>query len=371
MGKAASHITDELEYDVVIIGAGLLGLSSADSLISRGLSVCVTDIKSAPMEGVSFCNSGMLHPSQAAPWLQLGFSEAQRLSVGKDVLSLATRSVELIAKRAKDLGLAQCGRAKGCLQIFPDTDSWTAAAQRCDQLGISYQRRPAGALFGDKPALFYADDRSGNAYNYGLALAEDITARGANIVMGQGAAPWTEEGRVIGVRLGNRDIRARHTVLAAGPQSERLAARAGINLPMKRAAGWAVNYEKPVGLDLPDYPVMEAGQCSALSVFGDTLRLSGSIGQDSADPLIKIWTAIAPQLMDALGAPIAEPWSAIRPVSVTGKPYIGRSALPGLWVNTGHGHMGWTLCAGSGELLAEMIVDGKSDVRFSVPAQAD
>jgi D-amino-acid dehydrogenase len=368
MGKTPEKFTDKTDYDVVIIGAGLIGLSCADSLLTRGLSVCVTDIKSAPMEGVSFCNSGMLHPSQAAPWAQLGFGEAQRVVVGADVLSLAARSVELITTRAKELGLAQTDRAQGCLQIFPDNDSWTAAAQRCDALSIDYQRRPAGALFGDKPALFYPSDRSGNAYDYGVALAADIASRGADTVTEQGAAPWIEEGRVIGVRLGNRDIRARHTVLAAGPQSERLAARAGVSLPMKRAAGWAVNYKKPKGLDLPDYPVMEAGHCSALSIFGDTLRLSGSIGENSAEPLIRTWTALAPQLIAAIEDPIAEPWSAIRPVSVSGKPYIGRSALPGLWVNTGHGHMGWTLCAGSGELLAEMIVDGRSDVRFSVPS---
>ena len=355
------------DYDVVIIGAGLIGLSTADSLLDKGLSVCVTDIKTAPMGGASFCNSGMIHPSQAAPWAQLGLEPDMRMTAGADVLSLAKHSAERVQSRAKTLGVLPKLRAEGCLQIFHSQEEWLAACARCDDLGVQYKRRPAGALFGDKPALFYPDDASGNAHDYGIALAADITRRGAELALGQGASPWTEDGRVIGVRLGSRDIRARHTVLAAGMQSQRLAARAGVTLPMKRAAGWAVNYAKPTGLELPDYPVMEAGQCSALSIFGETLRLSGTIGVPSEDKLIQTWTSLAPDLMAALARPLAAPWTADRPVSLTGKPFIGRSSLPGLWVNTAHGHMGWTLCAGSGELLADMIVDGRNDERFSVP----
>ncbi len=365
-----AEITPDYDYDVAIIGAGLIGLSTADSLLSKGLSVFVSDIKSTPMTGASFCNSGMIHPSQSAPWAQLGLVQDERLRVGAQVHSLAVRSAALIAAKAKSLGLNYASRAPGCLQIFHSQKTWEDASARCRQLGIEHSRQPAGALFGDKPALFFPQDRSGNAHDYGMALAGDIAARGGEILTQQGAAPWVKDGRVIGVRLGGRDILARHTVLAAGMQSRRLAARAGLDLPIKRAAGWAVNYALPQGLELPDYPVMEAGHCSALSVFGNTLRLSGTLGETSASSLIGIWTALAPDIMAALGDATAAPWTGDRPVSATGKPFIGRSPLPGLWVNTAHGHMGWTLCAGSGDLLADMIVDGKSDDRFPVPYSA-
>ena len=357
----------EYDYDVAIIGAGLIGLSAADSLLNKGLSVFVSEIKSAPMTGASFCNSGMIHPSQSAPWAHLGLSAKARLSAGADVFALARRSEELITARAKELNLPQKDRAQGCLQIYPTHSAWEEASARSAALGIPYKRRPAGAMFGDKPALFFPQDRSGNAYDYGTALAADISARGGEIFTQQGASIWVEAGRVIGLRLGDRDIRARHVVLAAGMQSKRLAARVGLALPIKRVCGWAVNYARPAGLDIPDYPVMEAGHCSALSVFDNRLRLSGTLGEANADKLIDIWTALAPKLLASLGEAIAAPWTGDRPVSETGKPFIGRSALPGLWVNTAHGHMGWTLCAGSGELLADMIVDGKSDTRFSVP----
>lgn len=364
--------TADSRYDVAIIGAGLIGLSSADALARRGLKILVADIADQVMQGASFSNSGMIHPSQSWPWASLGLSDDARLRAARDVAGLAQSSADILKARASELDLLQSRRSAGCLQIFRGDQARDAACERFDAIDIPYERRAAGPLFGDQPAVYFPGDTSGNAYEYGTALADDVRARGVDISLGQGASLWQDDGRVIGLRLGNQDVSADHVIMAAGMQSARLTSWAGLTLPMKRAIGWAVNFERPSqeasGFKLPDYPVMEAGSCSALTVFENTVRLSGTIDLPDERGLLSLWGNIAPKLMPRLSTPVLAPWRGERPMSLTGKPFIGRSAVPGLWLNTAHGHMGWTLCAGAGELLADMIAEGHNDERFGVPS---
>ena len=133
---------------------------------------------------------------------------------------------------------------------------------------------------------------------------------------------------------------------------------------MKAMRGFSVNFDKP-DMALPYAPLMDSKTHSAMTIFEDHLRLSGTLNEESARPLLQRWCELAPDIMRAL-KPAKEIWSGLRPMSKAGRPYIGRTSVPGLWVNTGHGHMGWTLCAGSGDLIARMIVDGATDERFAM-----
>lgn len=346
---------------IIIIGAGLIGLSCADSLTARGARVTVIERATAPMRGTSFANSGMIHPSQAWPWTDV---KAPR-QAARAVLELAKRSAPLIAATAQRLGLPMQNRAPGCLQMFRNTRSWEAAQSRYDSLGIAYRRQPIGGVLGDYPALFFPTDFSGNAYDYGAALADDLCARGVEIIFDTACRPLLRDGRVIGVTGSKGEIMTDHVILAAGPASDALARSVGLSLPLSPLKGYAVSYTMPAKLDIPKVPVMDAHSRSAVSVFGDVLRLSGTAGAPNAQTLLDIWAALIPGLADNLGAPITPIWQADRPMSDTGTPLIGRSSVPGLWVNTGHGPMGWTLCAGSGAVMADMIIDGQTAPEFS------
>ena len=358
---------------IIIIGGGLIGLSTADALSLGGAKVTVIEARDRVMGGASFSNSGMVHLSQAHPWVSVIGVNGLADNAAQSVLALAQYSAPLIMTKSKAMGLSMNHRAPGCLQIFPDVQSWTAAQDRYDGLGINYRRQPAGGVLGDKPALLFPDDTSGNAFDYGLALSKRLLKAGVAIMTGQGATLRLEKGRVIGVSIGDTHIDADHVILAAGADSAAVAAQAKLHLPIKAVAGYALTFLKADNLGLPDIPVMDFATRSCLTVFGNKVRLSGTVDQDSADCLLTIWDDLIPGLRDALGAPITPPWRGERPASLTGKPLIGRTGVPGLWVNTGHAHMGWTLCAGAGAVMADMILGGSecftgSHTMFSVPA---
>lgn len=361
---------------ILIIGAGLIGLSIADSLLRRQIKATVIERHSEPGLGTSFSNSGMIHPSQSMPWIIDGVTDhltaAERQESAAAVLDLAHRSTPLTRLRMRELGLQDAHRAPGVLQIFDNTKTRSRIHARYIDLGVATAIRNGGP-FSKKPNLFLPDDRSGNAHIYCQALAKDIAKRGGEIVTD--AVDLTlsrKNGRVRSVQYlrhgEKRDRFGDHVVLAAGPQSAEIGRQVGLDLPVMSVNGYALNFNRP-HIELPSVPVMHYDSHSALTVFENHVRISG--GHDLTDPedLWLKWQDVAPRLVKALGAPTSA-WTGQRPMSRTGKPFIGRTGVPNLWVNTGHGHMGWTLCAGSGELMADMILDGKSDSRFALPAPA-
>ena len=112
---------------------------------------------------------------------------------------------------------------------------------------------------------------------------------------------------------------------------------------------------------------MDSASHSAMTVFDDQSTAFWNMYDETSEScaISKGGQSWLPDIIHAL-KPAKEIWSGLRPMSLSGKPYICETSLvPGLWVNTGHGHMGWTLCAGSAELITEMITEGKVDYTIS------
>ncbi len=353
---------------ILIIGAGLIGLSTADALMSRGAKVTLIDSRPGPGEGASFANSGMIHPSQARPWdIQGGFSGFDRAgsdAAFKAVYDLAKYSAALLGARMADLELTDRAREPGCYKLYVDV----ATARRA-QVIYRGDEIKSDLIVDDyktlgRPALYFAEDRSGNAHAYCQALSEHLYNNGVVFIY-EAAGLRLHRGKTgVAARLDDHVFRADHVIIAAGAQSAEIAKQVGVSLLMNSLKGYAVNYKRP-DMALPEVPIMDAHSRSALTIFGDHVRLSGTVNAESDEALIRRWTELAPQIMTAAGEPLTR-WSGLRPMTQSGRPYIGPTSVPRLWINTGHGHMGWTLCAGSGELMADMIMDGKTDHRFAV-----
>jgi len=131
-------------------------------------------------------------------------------------------------------------------------------------------------------------------------------------------------------------VAADHIILCAGHKTNELLAPLGLNLPIKPVRGFAIDFN-PNGFDLsdlPQAPVMDAASHSALTLFENHLRLSGTLGEQSARPLWQRWCELMPDVMAQLSAP-QRIWSGYRPVSALGRPIISQSPLQGLWVNSG------------------------------------
>jgi len=240
--------------------------------------------------------------------------------------------------------------------------TWLAQSEY-EAIGIKTELRSHPVKTLGHLALYFPDDRSGNAYEYGLALAKDVEAKGGVFIYGASDLRLRSGDKGVTAQLRGHIFHCDHIVVCAGPQSPRVLDQLGLTLSLNNVRGFAVNFARP-NMVLPEAPLMDGVSRSAMTVLGDTLRLSGTLGEISAHPLLKRWFDLAPNVMAAL-SPAKEIWSGLRPVSPLGRPYISGTSLPNLWVNTGHAHMGWTLCAGAGELMSGMILEGKKDPRFS------
>lgn len=326
---------------IYVIGAGLIGLSTVDSLVRRGAQVSVLEKENGPAQGASFSNSGMIHPSQAWPWLEGDFyNEAMR------VHALAQRSAKRLKVRMSELNLPDAKRTNGAIQLFDSIYIGQQARERYTALGVVCEDISGQAHTFGRYALHFPQDCSGDAFVYCKAL--EASLKDAGVVFDYAV----NEAEVASVIRGNDPV-----VIAAGMGSVPLCHSIGVDIPVYPERGFALNFSRP-DVALPDRPIMHHASRSALTVFKDHVRLSGTVGETAPEALLEIWEEIAPDVVAHLGEPINR-WTGTRPMSGVGHPLI-RHVKGNIWLNTGHGHMGWTLCAASGDLMAEMILDASS-----------
>ncbi|MEP6342160.1 MAG: FAD-dependent oxidoreductase [Maricaulaceae bacterium] len=348
---------------ILIIGAGLIGLATARACVNKGAKITLVERQSHTGHGAGFANSGMIHRSQAWPWVTGDLRASDQRQAAQNVAALATTSVESLKHRMAQLDLSDVMRATGCFKFF-ETDALRDHA-KSQYLDIAVQTRDT-EIFG-RPALSFPNDFSGNAYEWSQAETRALINDGVTVKTNVQIILHEENGHVSATSNG-RKVKADHIILCAGYNTNTLLAPLGLSLPIKPERGFALDFDiTDIDLSsLPQAPIMDAASNSALTFFDQTLRLSGTLGQQTARPLWQRWCDLAPQIMSRLGDP-NRVWSGFRPVSELGRPIISPSPLKGLWVNSGHGHMGWTLSLVSGALMRDLVLDDYQDTRFGWP----
>lgn len=393
-----------MHHDVLIVGAGAVGLSIARRLARQGASVLVLDGR-GPAGGASSGNAGMVCPSHVIPlaapgmvalglkylldprgpfrltprldpalwgwlWRFARHCSDENVRKGLPVLrDLLLRSRALVEAEAADLG-GFSFEAKGLLMIAE-----TAAGRA----GLDHERHIAidaglearalsqgdlgalDAVLADVPhGLFFPGDAHLEPAAYTLALAADLTAHGGRVQRADVRAIRFEGDHFAAVVTDEGEIRAEVCALAAGAWTARMLRPHGISIPLEAGRGCSLTYAaNPGGLGVPliltEARVAVTPMAGRLRLAG-TMELSGleeRVAPHRLHALAEAFTRVFPRVSLP---PVAEatPWVGLRPCSPDGLPYLG-FARPGLFVATGHAMLGISLAAVTGELGAEMI----------------
>jgi D-amino-acid dehydrogenase len=399
--------------NALVIGCGLIGVTTAFALVKRGLTVTVIDREKGPGRGTSFANGGILTPSMADPWNAPGSWRALLASIGRSDsamqlrlsalptfagwgvrflrnstpvvferntlsnLKLALYSLEAMEALRRDTEV-QYGRAtRGTLRIFRNRRALDVAVKTATKwscAGATFRALSVPDVLSLEPGLVpisegivggihYQGDEAGDAHRFCVGIAQAAEQRGVRFTFNTEARVIrTQSGRVSEVRADGERFIADCYVLAAGPYSSILARSAGVSLPVRPVKGYSVTVGLPPEGPPLRIPVVDDELHAVVTPLSDSIRVAGTAefaGYDLVlrrariENLLKLLRTVLPRANLDLSS--ARPWCGLRPMSADGVPFIGSTSISNLFVNTGHGHLGWTMAAGSAQLVADLI----------------
>ncbi|HEY0686143.1 MAG TPA: D-amino acid dehydrogenase [Steroidobacter sp.] len=406
---------------IVIVGCGLIGVTTAYSLRQRGHDVTVLERAEGPAREASFANGGMLTAGMCQPWngpgswrillrslvrsdtaLQLRLSVLPRLMRWgtcflrnstaaaferncRSNLRLALHSLEAM-HALREQAQVEFGRAaRGSLGVFRDREAWRSACRETVQLfsdGLVARRLTVAELVELEPALrpiahklsgaiHYLSDEVGDAQRFCEALAKVARALGVDFRFGSNVRGLEmHRGRVAAVITENERFVADRYVIAAGAYSTALLKDAGIRLPVQPAKGYSVTFKEANSIVGLRRPMIDHDLHAVLVPFEDgSVRTAGTAefaGFDSSlkparvRNLLALTRELLPEAQLNEGSAI--PWCGLRPSSPDGVAIIGATPVENLWVNSGHGHLGWTLAAGSARLFTSLLSGDAPDI---------
>ena len=398
---------------VVVLGAGIIGTTTAFRLAEAGHAVTVVDRQPDAGLETSFANGGLVTPatsdSWAAPetptrilkWLGRGDApmllrlaavpgmvswgirflancrpEQWRFNTQAN-LSLALFSLDELRSLTEDERLEYDRNPPGLLKLFRDPYSMESAIRAADllrELGVRAEQLSTASAIRTEPALapierdlsgaiLYPDDESGDAFKFTREVAKRALARGVAFVFGRKIIGLQRsDDRIVAAMTDHGAVSGDLYVLALGSYSAPIARTAGLSLPVYPAKGYSITVEAKGWNGAPRMPVTDDGLKVAVTPLGDTLRVAGTVEFAGFDTSLN--AARGRMLVNNLAAILPhhpkgdiKHWAGLRPLTPSGRPLVGRTRLTNLLVNTGHGPLGWTLAAGSARLIALLAED--------------
>ncbi len=409
----------------IVLGAGVVGVTSAWYLAEAGHEVTVIERRSAPALEASFANGGQIAAANAEPWARPGVVPKILGWLGRDdapllfrpradraqwewslrflreclpgrferssraLTGLAAYSRDCLIELRRRTGIRYDELSRGILHFATSTRDYEALARHAEamrSLGVERQVQSSAECLALEPALQYSEDRilggvysphdeSGDAQRFTAELAALAKARGVTFRFDASVEALEAAGEsVYGVRLRDGErISADAYVLSLGSYSPLLLRPLGIRIPVYPLKGYSITL--PLGpaeaQDAPIVSLTDEAFKIVISRLGNRLRAAGTAelaGYDSSVSDLRCGAILrrVRQLFPQLGAlTTVENWAGLRPATPDNVPLIGRTRLGNLFLNTGHGTMGWTLACGSGKAIADIVAGRRPEVAFS------
>ena len=411
----------------LVLGAGIIGISTAWHLVERGHEVIVVDRQRDAALETSFANAAQISVSYCEPWAnrhapakllkwmfrndapllfrpQLDWQQwrwgLQFLGQCNDaafernvqqLVALGAYSHAALKEVVAATGIDYHRLERGIAHFYTDTkafDDAGVAAQLMQRYGVDRKVVSREELLKIEPAFrnfdrivggtYTASDESGDARLFTQKLAQLCASRGVQFLFGHDVERLeTSGGAISAVRVRERDTgivqrqQADDVVVAAGSYTAPLLRQVGVDLPIYPGKGYSATFKLKNPAAAPYVSSIDDEVKVAMSRLGDELRVAGTIevsgydatldsqlAQDRCRMLAARIEQVLPGVCDTrLPEEGGDPrfWTGLRPATPTNIPYIGRTRVGGLWVNAGHGTLGWTHGAGSGKAMAELI----------------
>jgi D-amino-acid dehydrogenase len=397
---------------VIVLGSGVIGTAAAYYLACAGAEVTVLDRQNGPARETSYANAGQISPGYAAPWAAPGiplkalkwlFQRHAPLALHADgsllqlrwllsmlancnarayarnkerMMRLAEYSRHCLRALRAETGIHYEERSRGTLQVFRTQAQFDAAGRDIavlSELGVPYEVLDRHALSTVEPALGRVEDKlvgglrlpedeTGDCQLFTTRLAAMAQARGVEFRFGQTVDELIADGGSIsGVRIGQHVLHADRYVIALGSYSPALLTPLGLRLPVYPVKGYSLTLPLLDPGAAPQSTVLDETYKIAITRFDQRIRVGGMAelaGFDlRLDPRRRATLELVVRdLFDGAGdLARGELWTGLRPMTPDGTPIVGASPYPNLYLNTGHGTLGWTMACGSGKLLADLV----------------
>jgi D-amino-acid dehydrogenase len=397
---------------VLVLGSGVIGTVSAYYLARAGFEVVVVDRQEGPALETSFGNAGQVSPGYASPWAAPGVPlkaikwlvskhaplaikptsdihqylwmiqmvrncTSEHYAVNKErMVRLSEYSRDCLDELRAETGITYEGRQLGTTQVFRTQQQVDAAVKDTavlERSGVPYELldregiarvEPALAHVKDKlaGALRLPNDQTGDCFLFTNRLAELARQLGVEFRFGQKIERLEgAEDRIDGVWIDGQLVTADHYVMALGSYSPLLLAPVGIKAPVYPLKGYSLTVPITNPDMAPTSTILDETYKVALTRFDNRIRVGGmaevsgydlSLNPRRRETLEMIVNDLYPKGGDLQAASF---WTGLRPTTPDGTPIVGATRYRNLFLNTGHGTLGWTMACGSGRFLADII----------------
>ena len=402
---------------VLVLGSGVIGVTTAWYLAKAGNEVIVVDRLDSPATETSYANAGMLSFDYSTPWgapgvplkaikwmmqdisphyfdvkrfdastiswmmKMLAQCSSEAFDVNKErMLRVARYSADCFRELNAELDLDYDVRMKGTLEVFRSQKELDGAAsdvailERCNvphemvdvQSCISHE--PALANVKDKivGGLYLPGDGTGDCHKFTNGLAQECRKLGVQFMMGTEIhSIETTKGKVSSLKTSAGELKADKYVIALGSYAPYLTRQIGINLPIYPLKGYSLTMPIIDESKAPVSTVMDQKYKVAVTRFDDRIRVGGiaEIANFNKELNPKRRGAIEFTVRDlfpgAGDVDGAEFWTGLRPMTPDSVPILGNTQYDNLVLNSGHGTLGWTMSLGASRYVAD-VVNGKS-----------